>query len=197
MVNLNRNDSFGAWFVDKPGSYKATDKVDVTCMCGTQRGVIAHALTGGRSRSCGCTAHLLNRNNRNNEKNPFHGPLLTHFREIKILFGAIARCKPDGHAAYGKKGIRVSEEWVNDPWSFIRYMGTAPSINHSLDRIDGNKGYEPGNCRWATKVEQSNNRRDNVFVTVNGSKMPIKQAIERTGKSYYVLYTHRVINTEH
>lgn len=60
--------------------------------------------------------------------------------------------RPDFHH-YAGKGVAVCERW-NDFWAFLEDMGERPSRAHSIDRFDSNKGYEPGNCRWATRPEQ-------------------------------------------
>src|SRR5690348_5920364 len=73
--------------------------------------------------------------------------------------------KNDGYAWYGGRGIRVCDAWLADFSAFYRDMGPRPSPAHSIDRIDTDGHYEPGNCRWATQVEQQNNRRSNRRVT--------------------------------
>lgn len=69
---------------------------------------------------------------------------------------------------YGARGIVVCDEWRRSFTAFYAFMGERPSPNHSIDRIENNRGYEPGNVRWATDAEQRRNRTDNVFLTVNG-----------------------------
>ena len=74
----------------------------------------------------------------------------------------LARCLRPNHAAYpdyGGRGITVYAGWVKDFMAFLEHVGPRPSSQHSLDRVDNSKGYEPHNCRWATRIEQNNNRR--------------------------------------
>lgn len=74
----------------------------------------------------------------------------------------IARCENPNHAAfdnYGGRGIHVCVAWRESFEAFFAHVGTKPSCAHSIDRIDNDRGYEPGNVRWATKSEQAKNRR--------------------------------------
>lgn len=67
-------------------------------------------------------------------------------------------------ADYGGRGITVCEEWRNDFVAFYNYVSALPHYNddgYSLDRIENNGNYEPGNVRWATRAVQNNNRRNN------------------------------------
>lgn len=70
---------------------------------------------------------------------------------------------------YGGRGIIVCDEWKNDYFSFKKWaIENGYKIGLSLDRIDTNGNYEPSNCRWITMEEQANNKRNNLFYTING-----------------------------
>lgn len=71
------------------------------------------------------------------------------------------RCRNEKHPFYpnyGARGITVCDEWFDSFETFLNDMGKRPSLDHTLDRIDGTQGYSPDNCRWATKSEQGSNR---------------------------------------
>lgn len=74
---------------------------------------------------------------------------------------------------YGGRGITVFPGWVNSFIAFYTYIGPKPSPSHSLDRIDVDKGYEPGNVRWATQQEQVENTRVARMVTLEGKTQTI------------------------
>jgi hypothetical protein len=84
------------------------------------------------------------------------------------------RVRYKDYPAYGGRGIVVATNWRRFP-AFIADMGPRPSPKHSIDRIDNDGNYEPGNCRWATQLEQQNNRRNNVTITRDGVSMTVSQ----------------------
>lgn len=86
---------------------------------------------------------------------------------------------------YGGKGIRCCERWALFA-NFLADMGPAPP-EMELDRIDGTKNYEPGNCRWATKLVQANNQANNRRITFGGKTQTLKQWSRDLGLSYMML----------
>jgi hypothetical protein len=85
-----------------------------------------------------------------------------------------ARCfnsRDKNYADYGGRGITVSAEWRESFGAFYRDMGAKPSVAHSLDRVDNEQGYSPGNCRWVLHDAQCRNRRSNVLMTHEGRTM--------------------------
>jgi hypothetical protein len=82
--------------------------------------------------------------------------------EWKTWMGMKQRCfNPTSHRYpdYGARGITVCDRWLHDFGAFYSDMGPRPTAKHSIDRINNDGNYEPGNCRWATTVEQRANRR--------------------------------------
>jgi hypothetical protein len=84
---------------------------------------------------------------------------------------------------YRDRGITVCERWRTFE-NFLADMGERPSRLYSLDRIDVNGNYEPGNCRWATRTEQMRNKRTNVMVEYRGRRMCLKAATDLAGVPY-------------
>lgn len=82
---------------------------------------------------------------------------------------------------YGGRGITVCDEWMSFR-NFERDMGTKPTPKHSLDRIDTNGNYEPGNCRWATPIEQARNTRATRWVTIDGARYKARELADISGR---------------
>lgn len=92
------------------------------------------------------------------------------------------------YARYGGRGIRVCDEWLNNFQAFFDWsMANGYSPELSIDRIEKDGNYEPSNCRWATIIEQANNRSNNHFITYNGETKTMKEWSDTVGISYYAL----------
>lgn len=90
----------------------------------------------------------------------------------------IRRCHNPEHSNYcdyGEKGIEVCPEWFNSFEQFCKDVGPRPSMEHTLDRIDGTKGYYPENVRWADRDTQANNKSNSVMLTLFGRTLSLSQ----------------------
>lgn len=149
------------------------------CECGGTTEVAHGHLSGGNTSSCGCS-HWDHKTKHGMASSPEY-----------IAWQAMkARCtNPNGEAFrwYGASGITIDPTWLNDFSAFFQHMGMKPSPAHSLERIDNAKGYGPGNCRWATDLEQCNNRRNSNFITFKGRTQTLAQWADEVGISYKTL----------
>lgn len=128
------------------------------CDCGTQAVRLGEHLRAGRSISGGCLRRELMA--MVGAANRQHGATKTP--EFRTWQGLIQRCtNPNARAwaNYGGRGIRVCDAWLKSFEAFLADVGTRPDSSLTLDRIDNDGHYEPGNVRWATKLEQTRNRR--------------------------------------
>jgi hypothetical protein len=124
-----------------------------SCDCGSLNRVISTELCSGHTRSCGCLQR-----DRLLQVRPSvtHGMSSSHtwrsWRSMRM------RCADPNNKYYGGRGIRVCQRWLHSFENFLADMGERPP-GTSLDRYPDNAGdYEPGNCRWATTIEQRGNR---------------------------------------
>lgn len=106
----------------------------------------------------------------------------------------IARCTDQDHDSfeeYGGRGITVCERWLKSFTDFLSDVGKRPSESHSLDRIETNGNYEPGNVRWATKSQQNRNLRTNALLVLDGKSATAAEWSEITGISPITIATRK------
>lgn len=123
------------------------------CICGKQAIVVQQCLTSSHTKSCGCLRSDVAR-----AQETEHGQTGTQI--YNCWKGMIDRCtnpRDKRYADYGGRGISVCTRWRVFA-NFLADMGPRPA-GHSIDRIDNDGNYEPGNCRWATAKQQRGNRR--------------------------------------
>ncbi len=128
------------------------------CDCGKARVVYQQCLlrkSAAPTRSCGCLQKDMVR-----KRDTTHG--LSKTPEYMAWVMAKRRCakpKSSDWDSYGQRGITIFSEWIDNFEEFYKHLGPKPSPEYSLDRINNDGHYEPGNVRWATPKEQANNRR--------------------------------------
>lgn len=129
------------------------------CECGQLHVAVGGNLRKGSSRSCGCLRKELRTAN-NITHNLTKHPL---YRTWCDIIQRTTNSNGEDFHRYGGRGLQLHSSWQTNPESFIKYilsaLGPKPSPKHSLDRIDNDKGYIPGNLRWATRIVQNNNQR--------------------------------------
>lgn len=149
------------------------------CSCGKETRVMVSNLRAGKTKSCGCLSR---------EKAPFkhrtHGHTQGQRRlpEYGVWNTMKSRCtnpKAAKFAEYGGRGITVCERWLHSFENFLLDMGKRPSPQHTIDRINNNGNYEPGNCQWSVQRTQQQNRRDNTLVTFQGETLCLSEWTRR------------------
>lgn len=147
------------------------------CNCGTERYVWKENLRRGQSKSCGCLKRDLMR-----EKKTTHG--LSHTPEYRAWLAMKQRCYDPNSTRYknwGGRGIRVCDHWLHSFMNFFADMGQLPAPRASLERVDNQGNYTPGNCRWASAKEQARNTRRNRMIEYNGKTHALVEWSEITG----------------
>lgn len=100
-----------------------------------------------------------------------------------------AKCK--SYKDYGGRGISIDQTW-GEYEKFLADMGRRPTPHHTIERIDNNGNYGPSNCRWATKAEQSRNRRNVTLYTSGGETLTLRQWALKVGLKYRTLHARVV-----
>ena len=130
------------------------------CVCGTTRSVLAYNLESGASTSCGCLT--IENTRKALTKHGMTGGIKPIPVEYSAWSNMKSRCRDSSREDfkyYGGRGIKVCDRWMESFSNFFADMGRRPSDKHTIDRINVDGNYEPGNCRWATWTEQQNNKQ--------------------------------------
>jgi hypothetical protein len=138
-------------------------KLECICECGNNFTADFNRVRCKKTKSCGCLRRELTI-----AKNTTHG--LSANTEYGIWCGIRKRlfnpnCK--SYKDYGGRGINLCDRW-NDFSLFLKDVGHRPSDNMTIERIDVNGHYDPGNVKWASRAEQNRNTRNNTFVVIGG-----------------------------
>jgi len=153
------------------------------CECGGAKVVRGSHLRDGTAIDCGCGTHT-----RRRDSKVRHG--MTGTPEWGAWKSMLDRCTNPNHPSwgrYGGRGIVPCKRWLKFE-NFYADMGPRPD-GTSLDRIDNDKGYTPKNCRWATQLQQHNNKSSNVHMTIDGVTRTISEWARHFGIKYSVVKT--------
>lgn len=153
------------------------------CDCGQETIVQTNNLLCGKTKSCGCI-----RTEKSGNRRKTHGLAKTF--EYRCWITMKRRCNNKNDAAYenyGGRGIIVCERWNKNFRNFLEDMGNAPSKKHSIDRINNNGNYCPENCKWSTRLEQSNNKRSNIMLEYDNECLSLMEWSRKTGITYSAL----------
>lgn len=152
------------------------DLWECSCDCGITGIIIPGvSLRSGNSLTCGC-----------GRKKHGHRLASGSSPTYSAWTSMLRRCDSphnDSYMRYGGRGIEVCARWLESFENFLEDMGEKPH-GKTLDRIDVNGNYDPGNCRWATIKEQNRNKTSNVYLTLNGVTKTIAEWAEISGVKY-------------
>lgn len=160
--------------------------VDCVCDCGSTRTMYLAEVQRGKPQSCGCLTLDVNR-----ARMRTHGHAAKHNMSPAYRSWAdmVKRCTVStstGFHKYGGRGIKVCSRWMSFE-GFLADMGDRPA-GKTLDRIDNEGNYEPGNCRWATPAEQARNTRRTRLLTIDGETLCLADWAARVGIKRQTLY---------
>ena len=175
------------------------------CDCGNTATIQTSGLTGNRpTQSCGCLQKeatvkatteksVILKRSKYISSNFDYGDNAIKHPLRKIWMSMRQRCNNPNAAnyhLYGGRGIKVCDRWNGDNGfeNFVNDMGERPTDKHSIDRIDVNRNYCPENCRWATRKEQENNKRNNNRVVLNGESITVSQLCETIAVNRNFIY---------
>lgn len=151
------------------------------CSCGSLFVAVGTRLRDGSVSGCARCA-------KRNMEHRTHGA--TGSREYVSYCAMKQRClypKNKRYEQYGGRGIRICDRWLESFENFYADMGQQPGPGYSIERIDRDKDYEPGNCVWADSLQQANNRSNNTRIEINGRTQTMTQWSRETGVNRTVI----------
>lgn len=163
------------------------------CECGNAIVIRTNNLRTGTATNCGCI-----RKSKTIDRNTTHGfasKASPMYETYRIWTGMIARCRYTHYPAlknWGGRGIKVCRRWQTFE-NFLADMGQRPGQTYSIDRIDPDGDYCPENCRWATRLQQNNNRRNNRLVAAFGRTQSLAEWC-RECNMVYATFARRIRN---
>ncbi|MBR6474019.1 MAG: hypothetical protein IKS98_01030 [Lachnospiraceae bacterium] len=160
-----------------------------SCDCGGKTIATTSDLKRGHTTSCGCY-----QKERTGETSRTHG--MRHAKVYHVWLDLKNRCdNPNNkrYVNYNGRGIKVCDEWKDNFEAFYEYVSQLPNFGkpgYSIDRIDNNAGYKPGNVRWATSYEQVMNRSNTIRINYHGKETTLPELVKSSGIKYPTLLFH-------
>jgi hypothetical protein len=186
MVVNAKLTQIGMSFKVKMGEQRVSHAV-FQCECGKKIVAIVGNVKSNKSKSCGCWNAEVSGQCLVKHGQTRIGKRTAEYRTWSGIKDRCHRSTSKSYARYGARGIHVCEQWLNSFEAFFEYMGPRPD-GCSIDRIDNSKGYEPGNCRWATWTEQQRNKTSNVLMTIDGvTKCRGEWATVENAADYFII----------
>lgn len=168
----------------RPGDGMREPRWECLCVCGGRKCCARSNLLRGLTQSCGCLHSEVT-----SARHTTHGATVGGMKTVEFTtwVSMIQRCydpSATSYGRYGARGITVCERWRSSFANFLSDMGQRPTPKHSIERSNNAGNYDPGNCRWATTIEQGRNTRRNRLITFCGETLCMSAWAERTGIPY-------------
>jgi hypothetical protein len=179
---IKKHQIYGRWEV--VGELSNSDYVKCKCECGVEREIKIYHLLNGVSKSCGCLQREIMVQLGRKLLTKHNGSKTKLFR---VWVKMRQRCNnqyDDSYNYYGAKGITVCPEWESFEEFRKWALGNGYSECLTIDRIDGNKNYEPSNCRFVDMTAQNNNKSNNIQITINGTTKTLVEWCRHYGVNY-------------
>lgn len=159
------------------------------CSCGKETTVVTASLIHGYTKSCGCLqkARVRETSITHGQSHGSEGKPTAEYQAWSCMRTRCNNPNNRGYKDYGGRGISVCARWGKFE-AFLSDMGPRPK-GASLDRINNNGNYGPKNCRWATSIEQCNNKRNTNFLTARGVTFSCREWCRRIGMNHNTLNT--------
>jgi hypothetical protein len=185
QLNITRDRYSNLIVISSAGQQGKRSLWNCLCDCGNTKVVSLSDLRSKKVKSCGCL-----RIRTIKELRTSHG--LSTNTNLKSEYGIWIKMKQRCnnptcryYKDYGARGITVCESWANSFEKFLSDMGSRPSKNHTIERVNNGGNYEPSNCEWATRQSQSYNRRTSKMLVFNSQTKSMSEWCSVLGLDYY------------